>query len=112
MRTGCLFVSLLGSLLFQISLAADPPAASDTTPGANTPTVTDKGPAGTDFEQYAKGYRVRKKDGQKLYCRNEAPLGSRLQQTVCLTEEQLREQFIAAEEVRNNMRKRSCVNGQ
>lgn len=58
-----------------------------------------------EFERVAKQYKKTEKDGQTLYCRSEAQLGTRLKKPVCLTDAQLWERIRKAEDVRDQMRK-------
>jgi hypothetical protein len=112
-----LFISLFGvGVLSQVYGADDPPPAPDAKPVAAAPAApapaatpvpaTDKTPLDQEFEEYAKKFKIREKDGQKVYCRNEAPLGTRMTRVVCQSEEQLREQVISMQEDRDVMRKR------
>jgi hypothetical protein len=91
-----------------ISLAiADPPAPTASAPAASAPTATPAAPAADtakvattaaapemdQLEKHlrAEGYVVRMKDGEKLFCKREEVLGSRLSAGMkCATAEALR----------------------
>ena len=91
-----------------ISLAiADPPAPTASAPAASAPTATPAAPvadtakvattaAAPEMDQLekhlrAEGYVVRMKDGEKLFCKREEVLGSRLSAGMkCATAEALR----------------------
>lgn len=63
----------------------------------------------------AKGYKEKFRKGEIVYCRKEAPLGSRFEQSVCLTEEQMAEKLKAEEALRDEMRSKErmkCVGGE
>ena len=103
-------ISLLGVFLSQVSLADDPPSPSDPKPVAATPAdpaaaVSEASNKVLDeaFQEYVKNYKVREKNGQKLYCRSEAPLGSRMQRTACLSEARIRSEVLAKQETRDAM---------
>jgi hypothetical protein len=105
-----LFIALLGvGVLSQVSLADDPPPASEAKPPAAAPAAptlaANETPLDVAFDRYVKKHKIREKDGQKLYCRNAAPLGTRMTRTVCLSENQLREEVIAQEAARDALRK-------
>ena len=53
----------------------------------------------------AKGYREKFRKGEIVYCRKEAPLGSRFEQSVCLTELQMAEKLKSEEALKDEMRK-------
>lgn len=76
--------------------AATPPTAAE---------EKDESKQHAEFERVAKQYKKTEKDGQTLYCRSEAQLGTRLKKPVCLTDAQLWERIRKAEDVRQEMRK-------
>jgi hypothetical protein len=89
------------TICFATAVRADaPPAAASSPPAqAATATATPNAPAArpaaagglTDVEikrAFAK-FKKQERDGSTVYCRREAPLGSRLGKTVCYSEEQV-----------------------
>lgn len=48
-------------------------------------------------------YKARVVKGETMYCRKEAPIGSRFKETICLTEAQLKDQLLREEENRIRM---------
>lgn len=91
-----------------------PAPAADATPAESATPAATAGPTAKaepvedvnspEFQRAAKAYRQMEKDGQKLYCRNEKRLGTRLGAPVCLTEAQLWERIHKADDVRDDMR--------
>lgn len=62
----------------------------------------------------AQGYKIVKKNGQELYCRNETPVGSHMSKTVCLTQGQLKATILAEQETRDTLRAprtNNCIGG-
>jgi hypothetical protein len=57
------------------------------------------------------GFRKTTRAGNEVYCRRDAPLGSRVAQEYCLTEEQLLRQYRRAQDVRDDMRKPQVCQG-
>lgn len=116
--TGHLFVWLFGIALFgmgTVSRADDPPPAADakSTSAAAEPAKS-AAPDDLEFERYVKNFKIREKDGEKLYCRAEAPLGTRMKRTVCLNEGQVRQEVTAKQEARDEMVKKGtsrCTDG-
>ena len=81
---------------------ATPAPASATNPAATVP-------GGVSAELYAKareqGYRSKVVKGRTLFCRNEAPIGSRLTKEACVSADELAESVRQAELVRDQMRR-------
>jgi len=70
------------------SAAAAPQAASNSAGDAK---LASRYPPGTNLDLIKRGYSVGQKNGDLVYCRSEAPTGSRFTQKVCLSEAQIRE---------------------
>ena len=94
------FLSFFGLLL----LIALPVQADDTTPQAKataTPAIKSKlaqeqadAARALVLKQFrARGFKEKFRKGEIVWCRKEAPLGSRFEQTVCLTEVQMIEKL-------------------
>lgn len=49
------------------------------------------------------GYKAKVVKGETMYCRQEAPIGSRFKETICFSEAQLKEQMLREEENRIRM---------
>ena len=85
------------------SSSRDAPAAAAPAPAAPTPSATQ--PAVDPNEKWAlsEGYKPEMRNGEKVFCRREQPLGSRLgQEKHCATLEQLK---ISRQESRDVMDK-------
>ena len=102
-------IALLGACASE--LAKQPAPAASTTaasaPGAAAKTPAQSDPEESLEEQVAKAaaaYKKVEKEGQTLYCRKEAMLGSRLPVEHCLTEGELTEQVRSAVALRDRMR--------
>jgi hypothetical protein len=67
------------------SAQAAPAGAAETAP----PAPGDSAPAGA--VKPPPGFRVVKRNGQELYCRSEATIGSKFKETLCYTRDQLNE---------------------
>lgn len=81
--------------------------AQSTTPGATDPAaparIVEPELSAVDYRRVTQGYRrFRKSDGD-IYCRDEAPLGSRLPRKYCLTLAQLIEMDRNREENRRRL---------
>lgn len=86
------------------SAANTVPVTSDTVPVASTGDPSE--PVSTtdpEFLEVAKSYKVEEKDGQKLYCRSEVMLGSRLPVQYCITEAQLLERVRSTSDLKRRM---------
>jgi hypothetical protein len=92
------FLSFFGLLL----LIALPVQADDTTPQAKaTPAIKSKSAQDQAdaaralvLKQFrARGFKEKFRKGEIVWCRREAPLGSRFEQSVCLTEAQMTEKL-------------------
>jgi hypothetical protein len=103
--TGLLGIGLVGMGI--VSWADDPPPAAEakSLPVAAEPAKS-AAPDDLEFERYVKNFKIREKDGEKLYCRAEAPLGTRMKRTVCLNEGQVRQEVTAKQEARDEMVKK------
>lgn len=109
--TGVLVCASTGWLSLSL---ADPPAASSARPAASgtqspgpaspaAAAVSVKLDAEPDVKALrAQGYKPEMVRGEKLYCRNEAKLGSHFEQKVCGTVDQLKAQAKAAREMTEN----------
>ena len=82
------------------------------------PTEADAGtlpPAELDaaVAEAARGYDQVVKDGERLFCRRELPVGSKVMTTLCFTETQLREQIVNARKFRHDAMQqgRRCAEG-
>lgn len=110
-----LLLALLGGLL---SACADRPAVAPAAPAAvavapaapAAPTPADD----TDRRLRAQGYTVQVKNDQKVYCRREEKLGSRVSgRTVCATAEQIKsaaDDAAASAEYLQRMSGTGCTN--
>jgi hypothetical protein len=112
-----LFVWLSGIALIGMGIAwaDDPPPASDAkSPPAVAESAKSAAPEDQEFERYVKNFKIREKGGEKLYCREEAPLGTRMKRTVCLNEGQVRQEVAAKQDNRDEMVKKGtsrCTDG-
>ncbi len=83
---------------------SSPAPAAKAAPGAKTAP-----PAGISAELYSRalenGYRAREHKGATLFCKTEAPIGSRIQKDTCVSVDQLEESIRQAELVRDRMRR-------
>jgi hypothetical protein len=87
----------------QTSTAA--PASTQTSTQALTPVVTTAdNPRITAVNRYARemGYKIVIRHGVQFYCRRTAPIGSRLEETQCLTAEGMDQAQQIAEENNNS----------
>jgi hypothetical protein len=96
----------------EATTTAAPPPTKDAEATVSTPPATTEETEETDeksqraeFDRVAKQYKQTEKDGQTLYCRSEAQLGTRFKKSVCLTEAQLWVRIRKSEEARDEMRK-------
>ena len=80
-------------------------AEATASPPPTTTEDTDEKMQRAEFDRVARQYKQTKKDGQTLYCRSEAQLGTRFKKPVCLTEAQLWVRIRKSEDVRDEMRK-------
>jgi hypothetical protein len=104
MRIGLLLISL--SLTYPyVVRAEEPPAAADTpAPAAaaveKTPAQLKKEAAEAKIRQFGvNGYKPETtKSGDTVYCKKEAPIGSRFETKQCRTYEQLRDETLNAKE--------------
>jgi hypothetical protein len=66
------------------------------------------------FKRAAKNYQVSRRNGEKVYCRDQTPLGSHVSKSVCLTRDQLEASIVADQESRDTLRPpraRTCSGG-
>jgi hypothetical protein len=97
--------------------ASSKPAASqvapDTTevPAAPKEQPAEQKPAEKKPFKVPAGYRAMTKDGVKYYCRRETPMGSRLAETRCYTQETLEQLAELGQSARDNLsqRTKACV---
>lgn len=97
---------LLAAVLLEFGIAA---AADGVTPPK---AVADDARARMIKFFRAKGYKEKFRKGEIVYCRKEAPLGSRFEQSVCLTEDQMAEKLKSEEALKDEMRSKErmkCV---
>ncbi len=90
--------------------------AASAAPGTRPPP-----PGGISADLYSKslqyGYRARQRSGTTIFCKNDAPIGSRLEKETCVSVDSLEEAIRQAEMVRDQMRrgnscgKADCSNG-
>ncbi len=88
--------------------AAPVAAATPATPApASTAKATTPPPGGITPELYAQakqqGYQAKVYKGETLFCRNEAPIGSRLAKDVCVRPSELENVIRQAQDVRDQM---------
>jgi hypothetical protein len=92
----------LSAVLVALALAAcssQPVSQESSGPVAPAPEAQAKAPAPAETSaastkpagKIPSGYRLEKRNGKDLYCRNETLLGSRFSQKTCFTREQLEE---------------------
>ena len=90
-----------------------PPVVTATAPAAPVASSTpDEAKETENLDKKAKtmGYHIRKKDDAVLYCRDEAPIGSRLTHSVCVSREGFAEMVRQAQEVKDIMNRGNvCV---
>lgn len=85
--------------------AAAAPVETPATPAVATNTAASPEDAtDREFRRAVAKHRMVYRDGKTMYCRKEKPLGSRLPQDLCFTEEQLRESLATAEDARDKLR--------
>lgn len=75
----------------QATAAATAPSAAAASGAAGAPAAPGAADAIEDKFLRQQGYKPEIRKGIRYYCRREAPLGSRFEQTVCLTAEQSRD---------------------
>lgn len=94
-----------------------PAATGSNSPQAKTPTTTMAAttPAGASPDILKKarrnGYHTRIRNGNTYFCKKEAPVGSRLVQERCMTEEMLVAAFDRQQQQRDNLRANMDVCG-
>jgi hypothetical protein len=60
-------------------------------------------------QAHAEGYRPTQRNGQTHYCRSEPVLGTRFEQTVCLSESQLLDRERSANAAQDALRAHPCA---
>ena len=78
--------------------APPPPRKAPATPAAESIKVSEVNP-----DLLKKGYKVVKRDGRIGYCRAEQITGTQFKKTICLTEDQIREQARRTTETSESM---------
>ncbi len=82
-----------------------PPATAPASDGAVAASPgSSADPVDADFARVAKTYKMVEREGHQLYCRYEAPLGTRLPVEQCFTETQLKEMVRKTRDTRDRMR--------
>jgi hypothetical protein len=91
---------------------ADSPAASTTTaPPATVSTVKTK-PTKEEVKKAAEvGFQARTVKGVTMYCRSDAPIGSRITSTRCLTGDEFDDYLVQLTAARDNINKAGCTGG-
>lgn len=91
--------------------AASSEATTAAPAAATSDTNADTGTAAEKLRKIPSGYRMEKRNGKELYCRNVTTLGSRFPQKTCFTREQLEEIQRRTESAMGDMEKgmKVCV---
>jgi hypothetical protein len=99
-RTWIALVSL--SLAAAAGLEAGAAAADEAKP-AEAPTQVAAATEKSEPVKLPPGFKQKKRGKFIVYCRNEAPLGSRISQESCFDEAQMRDYLIALQETKGNV---------
>jgi|KBSMisStandDraft_5_1062788.scaffolds.fasta_scaffold218553_2 hypothetical protein len=86
------------AILVTACTASPPPRKAAATPPAETIKVSE-----VNKDLLKKGYKVVKRDGKIGYCRAEQMTGTQFKKTICLTEDQIREQARRTTETSDSM---------
>lgn len=86
--------ALIGASLLVQGCAGTPQAAGEPAPAKTVSKQELSAELDPVLAEAAQGYERLVKNGQLVFCRREQPVGSKMYTTVCLTEDQLRQQAV------------------
>lgn len=100
-----LYLAIASAAALAAGCASSPQAAASSPTAAESPASASELVDTADFTKKAQddGWRPEIRHGQVLYCRNEAPLDSRLPETTCLNKVGVEQMMLAEERQRENM---------
>jgi hypothetical protein len=91
--------------------ASAPVAAPAATGSKSTATAASTSkPTGTTASKYP-GYKVKQRDGQTVYCKKLAQIGSRFEDETCLTETEMKTIMEQADSDKGQLRRNSAICG-